>query len=123
MVIPGVTFAGISVMTVAGWLQLSSGRGYPIFCHFSDMYSMEYLLGLQLWHLLKYAELAKVFRQKDKLFIDLLNKTPVGDIDADTEKLLKTIFIYESNDKTCKRCLAHVRRERTSYERDKIFLK
>ena len=87
------------------------------------MYSMKYLLGFQLWYLLKYTELAEVFRQKDKLFIDLLNKTPVGDIDADTEKLLKTIFIYESNDKTCKRCLAHVRRETTSYERDKIFLK
>ena len=32
---------------------------------------MKHLLKLQLWHLSKYAELIKVVRQNDKLFINL----------------------------------------------------
>ena len=34
---------------------------------------MKHLLGLQLWHLFKYAELTEVVKQNDKLFIELLN--------------------------------------------------
>ena len=35
---------------------------------------MKHLLGLQLWHLFKYAELTEVVKQNDKLFIESLNK-------------------------------------------------
>ena len=35
---------------------------------------MKHLLGFQLWHFFKYAELTEVLRQKDKLLINLLNK-------------------------------------------------
>ena len=35
---------------------------------------MKHLLGLQLWHLFKYAELTEVVRQNEKLFIELFNK-------------------------------------------------
>ena len=57
---------------------------------------MTHLLGLQLRHLLKHAELAEVVRQEE-LFIDLLNKVWVGNID-DVEKLLKARFIHESDE-------------------------
>ena len=54
---------------------------------------------MQLWHLLKYAELTEVVRQKDKLLIDLLNKVWVANIDDDyVEQLLKVRFIHESNE-------------------------
>ena len=35
---------------------------------------MKHLLGLQLWHLFKYAELTEVVIQNGKLFIELFNK-------------------------------------------------
>lgn len=41
---------------------------------------MKHLLGLQLWDLLKYAESSEVVRQKNKLFINLINKFRVGNI-------------------------------------------
>ena len=95
MMIPEKVFVGLSVMTVADLLQLPPVRGKFLFSQFSDKYSMKHLLGLQLWHLFKYAELTKVVRQNNKLFIDLLNKAGVGNIDHDVEKLLKARFIHE----------------------------
>ena len=48
---------------------------------------MKNLLGLKLWYLLKYVELTEVVTQNDKLFIDLLNKVRVVNIDDDVENL------------------------------------
>ena len=91
-------FAGLSVMTVADLLQLPPARGKLTFSRFCDKDSMKHLLGLQLCHLFKHAELTEVARQNDRLFIDLLNKVQVGKIDDDVEKLLKARFIHESDE-------------------------
>ena len=79
--IPEKAFAGLSVVTVADLLQLPPVRGKLIFSYFFDKNSIKNLLGLQLWHLFKYAELTEVVRQKDKLFIDLFDEVRVGNID------------------------------------------
>ena len=99
MIIPEKVFAGVSVVTVSFMLQLSRLRGKLLFSQFSDKDSAKDLLGLQLRFLLKYAELTEVVRQKDKFFMDLLNKVRVGNIYDDAEKLLKARFIHESDQK------------------------
>ena len=95
---PEKAFAGLSVLTVANLLQLPPVRGKLIFSQFSDKDSMKHLLGLQLWHLFQYAELTEVVRQNDQLFIDLLNKVRVDNIDDEVKKLLKARFIHESDE-------------------------
>ena len=86
MMISEKAFAGLSVMTVADLLQLPPVKGKPIFSQFSDKDSMKHLLGLQLWHLLKYGKLTEVVRPNDKLFIDLLNNVRVSNFDNGLEK-------------------------------------
>ena len=99
MMIPAKVFASISVMTVADLPRQPSVKGRLVFSQFSDKDSIKHLLGMQLWYLLKYAELTEVVRQKDKLLIDLLHKVQVGNIDDnDVEKLLKGRFIQESDE-------------------------
>ena len=91
-------FAHLSVITVANLLQLPPFRIKLIFFQYSDKESMKQLLGSQLSHLFKYAELTEVLRHKDKQFMSLLNKVRVGNIDDDVKKLLKATFIYESGE-------------------------
>ena len=85
-------------MTVADLRELPPVRGKLIFPQFSDKGNMKHLLGLQLLHLFKYAELTEVVRQNNKLFIDLLKKVRVGNVDDDGENLLKARFIHESDE-------------------------
>ena len=86
MMISEKAFAGLSIITVADLLQLPPVKGKPIFSQFSDKDSMKHLLGLQLWHLLKYGKLTEVVRRNDKLFIDLLNNVRVSNFDNGVEK-------------------------------------
>ena len=84
-------------MTVAHLLQLPSVRAKFIFSQVSDKDGMKHLSGLQLCHLFNhiyiyiyiYAKLTKAARQNNELFIDLLSKVCVGNIDDNAEKLLK----------------------------------
>ena len=48
--------------------------------------------------MIKYAQSIKVVRQNNKLFIQLLKKVWVGNIDDDVEKLVKASFILESDE-------------------------
>ena len=103
--IPEKAFAGPSMMNVADLLQLRPVRGILIFSQFSDKDSLKHLSGLQVWHLFKNAELTEVVRQDDKLFIDLLNKVRVGNIDDDVEYLIKAWFIREPDENYSKDAL------------------
>ena len=113
MMIPAKVFASISVMTVADLPRQPSVKGSLVFSQFSDKDSIKHLLGMQLWHLLKYAELTEVVRQKDKLLIDLLHKVQVGNIDDDDQGKIYTRIWWELS----KRYLAHVWREWLCHEK------
>ena len=77
------------VITVANLLQLPPVRG-----KLKDSNSVKYLLDFQLWHLFEYPELTEIVREKDKLFIDLLNKFQVVNANEYVEKLLKARLIH-----------------------------
>ena len=122
IMIPEKAFAGLSVMTVGDFLQLPPVLGKFLFSPFSDKDSMKHLLGLQLWHLFKYAELTEVVRQNDKVFIDFLNKFRAGNIDANAEKLLKARFISESDENYPKDALHMYAENEPAMERNEAVL-
>lgn len=95
MMIPEKAFGGFSVITVAHLLQLASVETKRIFSQFSDKSSMKNLKGLELRHLFEYPELTEVVRRNDILFINLLNKVRVGNINHNVEKLLQVRFIHQ----------------------------
>ena len=64
MVLREKEFAGLSVTTVVDLLQLTLITGKPIFSQLSDKGTMKDLLGLQLRHLFKEAELCRSCKTK-----------------------------------------------------------
>ena len=74
MMIHENAFAGPSVMTEADYLQLPPVRGKLIFSQFFDKGSMKHLLGLQLCHLFKYAELTEAGRKNENFLLTCLIK-------------------------------------------------
>ena len=77
---------------------------------------------MQLWHLFKHAELTEVIRRNDKLFIDLLNKVWVGNIDNDAENLLKVRFICESDENYPKVALHKYAQNKLDMKRNEAVL-
>ena len=84
---------------------------------------MKPLLGLQLWHLFKYAELTEVIKQNDKLFIDLPNKVKVGNIDGNVGKLLKSRFIHQFDENCPKDTLRMYAENEPAMKRNEDVLK
>ena len=74
MMIHEKAFAGPSVMTEADFLQLPPVRGKLIFSQFFDKGSMKHLLGFQLCHLFKYAELTEDGRKNENFLLTCLIK-------------------------------------------------
>ena len=97
-----IAFAGLSVMTVLNWYASVTFSKRKTF---SDKDSMKQLLDLQLWYLFKYGELTEVVRKYDKLFMDLLYKVWVGNIDDDVGYLLYARFITEYDENYAKDAL------------------
>ena len=77
---------------------------------------------LQLWNLIKYAELKEVVRQNDKLFIGLVNNLRVGNVDDHVENLLMAKFIYEPDRNFSKDALHMHEENKTAARRNESVL-
>ena len=83
-------FAGISIIALGDLYQLPPINQRPIYAEYKDA-----LLNISpLWRLFRMAELTEVMRQKgDTIFIDLLNKVQIGNIDTHVKSLLQSRFV------------------------------
>ena len=54
---------------------------------------MEGFISSDLWRKFRLAELDQVMRQDNEMFVNLLNKMRVGQIDQNTEHVIKSKFI------------------------------
>ena len=85
-------FGEKSVIACGDLFQLPPVRGKTVYnC---DVEKIQRILSFELWDKFCIAELTEVMRQRgDDIFIDLLNKVRIGDIDESVESLLRQRFI------------------------------
>ena len=60
--------------------QLPSVCAKPVFI-FNDTETIERFISMDLWHKFRLAELDQVMRQDGEMFVNILNKIRVGEID------------------------------------------
>ena len=87
-----VPFGGKSLLVRGDLCQLPPVRAKPVFT-FNDTETMEGFISLDLWHKFRLAELDQVMRQDDEMFVNILNKIRVGEIDQNVENVIKLRFI------------------------------
>ena len=91
-----IPFAGKSVLVCENLCQLPTVRAKPVLT-FNDTEIVEAITSMDLWCIFRLPELELVMRQDDKVFIDMLNKGRVGEIDQNVEDVIKSRFI-DKND-------------------------
>ena len=85
-------FGGKSVLVCGDLYQLPQVRAKPVF-PFNETETMEGFISSDLWRKFRLAELDQVMRQDNEMFVNLLNKMRVGQIDQNTEHVIKSKFI------------------------------
>ena len=91
-----VPFGGKFVLVCGGLCQLPPVRAKPVYT-FNDTKTMEGFISIDAWRKLRLAEPDQVMRQDDEMFVNMLNKTSVGEIDQNVEDVIKLRFI-DKND-------------------------
>ena len=85
-------FGGKSVSVCRDLYQILPVRAKPVFI-FNETETMEGLISSDLWQKFRLAEFDQVMRQDDEILINLLYKIRVGQIDQNTEDVIKSRFI------------------------------
>ena len=91
-----IPFAGKYFLVCENLCQLPLVRAKPVFT-FNDTATVQTFISMDLWCKFWLPELEQVIRQDDKVFIDMLNKGRVGEIDQNVEDVIKSRFI-DKND-------------------------
>ena len=93
-----IPFAGKSVLLCGDLYQLPPVRAKPIFLFDDSETLIQGVISMDLWRNFKIAELTEIMRQKDDLiFINLLNKVRVGNVDENVENVLRSRFVNKDN--------------------------
>ena len=106
-----VPFGGKSVLVCGALCQLPPVRAKPVFT-FNDTETMEGFINMDLQRKFRLPELDQVMRQDDKMFVDMLNKIRVGEIDQNAENVIKLRFI-DKNDPCYPGNILHIFAENT----------
>ena len=85
-------FGGKSVSVCRDLYQILPVRAKPVFI-FNETETMEGLISSDLWQKFRLAEFDQVMRQDDEILVNLLYKIRVGQIDQNTEHIIKSRFI------------------------------
>ena len=85
-------FGGKCVSVCGDLYQLPPIHAKPVFI-FNKTETMEGFIHSDLWQKFRLAEIDQVMSQDDEMFINLLNKIRVGQIDQNEENVIKSIFI------------------------------
>ena len=85
-------FGGKSVSVCRDLYQILPVRAESVFT-FNETETMEGLISSDLWQKFRLAEFDQVMRQDDEILINLLYKIRVGQIDQNTEHVIKSRFI------------------------------
>ena len=95
--LPDQPFAGKSILAVEDLYQLPPVNAKPAYAYTFDFTQTMGYLSTDLWRLFKLVELTQVMCQKDKDFIEMLNKIRKGLVDESSEKMLRSRFVDRSN--------------------------
>ena len=91
-----LAFGGISIIFSGDFHQLPPIKAAQIFALYHGDDAMQNID--PLWRMFQMAELDEVMRQKgDNILIDLLNKVRIGELDVDSENILKSRFINQND--------------------------
>ena len=88
-----VLLVGRSILLVVDFHQLPPVYAMPVYASSLDADHPESYIANDLWRMFSFPELTEVMRQRDRHFIDLLNKVRVGNVDSEVERTLKSRII------------------------------
>ena len=83
-----VPFGGKFFLVCGDLCQLPPVPAKPVFT-FNDTETMEAFISSNLWRKFRLAELDQVMRQDDEIFVNIINKLRVGEIDQNVEDVIK----------------------------------
>ena len=110
-----IPFVGKSVLVCENLCQLPAVRAKPVLT-FNDTETVEAFTSMDLWCIFRLPELEQVMRQDDKVFLDMLNKIRVGEIDQNVEDAIKSRFI-DKNDPRYPGTILYIVTENAAVER------
>ena len=85
-----ISFGGKSVLACGDLCRLPPGPGKPVFT-FNETETLEGFVSMDLWTKFRLGELGQVMRQNHDMFVNLLNKIQLDEIDQNIEHIVENV--------------------------------